>query len=56
MKDYSYDYDSETDYDDLYGAEMEQEKKRPMLNHVISLLQSLIGILDIISNSIRKQK
>lgn len=56
MKDYGYGYDSEMDYDSTYEEEMGQERKRPMLNHVISLLKALIGILDIISDSIGKQE
>jgi len=52
MKDYGFGYGSETDYDNPYGEEMGQDSKRPMLDHVISLLKALIGILDIISGSI----
>ena len=56
MKDYGYRYDSEMDYDDPYGEETGQDGKRPMLEHVISLLKALIGILDIISDSIGKRE
>ncbi len=54
MKDYGFGYDSETDYDDPYGEDMGQDGRRPMLDHVISLLKTLIEILDIISDSIGK--
>lgn len=53
MKDYGFGCDSETDYDSPYGEEMGQDGRRPMLDHVVSLLKALIGILDIISDSIR---
>lgn len=55
-KDYGYGYDSEMDYDDPYGEDTGQDGKRPMLDHVISLLKALIGILDIISDSIGKRE
>jgi hypothetical protein len=58
MKNYGYDYDSEMDYDGMYGEETEREDKpkRPMLENVISILQALINILDIIGENFGKRK
>ncbi|MGN0413942.1 MAG: hypothetical protein ACI4FX_00445 [Agathobacter sp.] len=54
----NYDYDSEMEYDGMYGEETEHDEKtkRPMLENVISILQALINILDIIGENLGKRK
>ncbi|MDY6360901.1 MAG: hypothetical protein SPL23_06925 [Lachnospiraceae bacterium] len=58
MNNYGYDYDSEMEYDGMYGEETEHDEKtkRPMLENVISILQALINILDIIGENLGKRK
>jgi hypothetical protein len=58
MKNYGYDYDSEMDYDGMYEEEKErgEKPKRPMLENVISILQALINILDIIGENLGRKK
>lgn len=54
-KDY-FDYDSGINHQEVSGEDMGMKNERPMLSHVISLLKALIGILDIISDNLGKQK
>lgn len=59
MKDYDYGFDSEMGYEGTYRDKEERQdgikQKRPMLENVISILQALINILDLIGDNLGKR-
>lgn len=59
MKDYDYNFDSKMGYEGTYREKEEREdgikQERPMLDNVISILQALINILDIIGDNLGKR-
>jgi hypothetical protein len=58
MKEYGYDYDFGTEDEGMFGEKKDDDgkRRRPMLENVISILKSLINILDIISDNFGRKK
>lgn len=54
MEDRYFDGDSGINHQETYRDHTGTDNKRSVLSHVISLLKALIGILDIISDSLGK--